>query len=182
VEAGHLVGAELAHAPCRAAEHERAGRNARAGREQGPGADQALVLDGRSVEDDRPDADQAVIADRAAVEDGGMADGHAFADDGRPAPARHVHGRVVLDVRARPDAHPLDVAPHHGVEPEARFGPDGHVTDHHGGVDDEGRGVDRGDPVAERRDQRPGITERCGVCNGRHAPCPPTHRSNEEFS
>src|SRR6185436_12080202 len=86
-----------------------------------------------------------------------VADGHAVAEDRRPAILGDVDGRVVLDVRAGADADALHVAADDGVEPEARVGPDDDVADHDGRSGDPGGGIHARAALAEGCDHGRGI-------------------------
>jgi len=64
------------------------------------------------------------------VEHDAMTDRDAVAEDRRPAVVADVDHRKVLDVRSSTDAHALDVAADHALEPDARLGADLDVADH----------------------------------------------------
>ena len=84
---------------------------------------------------DRPHAHQHLVANRAGVNDGGMAYGDVIAQDTGEV-VRQMQDGVVLDVRVVADDDAVDVAPEHGVAPDARVIAQGHIAQHDGALGD----------------------------------------------
>src|SRR5262249_41674722 len=177
-QAFELVGVERAHPLRRAPEHEGAGRDDGARCQERAGADQALGPDDDGVEHDRPDADETAILDGASAEHGGVPQGDPVAHERRQTAADDVHGGVVLQVAARPDAHVVDVAAHHGVEPEARLRADDDVADHDRGVGNVRRRVDARALASEGDDH--GRAKLLLWTRGGESCTPPIDRPTEE--
>ena len=114
-----------------------------AGRDDGLGSDEALLANRGSVENDRAHADEAFITDGAGVDDGAVADGHPVADETGEI-IREVNHGVVLDVGVMTDDDAVDVAPEHGVVPDAGEISERHITEHD-------RAACEVNPPAERR-------------------------------
>ena len=79
---------------------------------------------------DRAHADERVPADRPAVQDRPVADDHALLDRQRLAEVG-VDDAAVLEVDARPQGDPRQVAAHDGAEPDVHPGREDHVAGHH---------------------------------------------------
>src|SRR6185503_13828781 len=120
---------ELAHAPRRRADDQRAVREHLALGDQRSCADQAVLADDGVAEDRRADADQREVADGAAVHRGSMADRDAAADRARRVGV-DVNDRRVLHVRVVADANVVDVASEHGTEPDIGMAAQEHAADH----------------------------------------------------
>jgi hypothetical protein len=92
--------------------------------DHGAGANLGAALDQRTVEHPGTDAYQRAVFDSAAVEDGSVPDDDALAERQRVGLVGDVEDGTVLDVAARPDADPVDVAAGDGVEPERHLVPE----------------------------------------------------------
>ena len=67
------------------------------------------------------DADQGAVSDLGRMNDGPVPERDVRTDNRRHVAAAYVNRRVVLDVRARADAHAGDIGPHHALEPDRRI-------------------------------------------------------------
>ena len=118
------------------AHEEAAGRYDGAFGDERAGGDDAAGADCCAIEDDTTHADQAAGFDGAAVQDDGVAYGDVVAEDQGICVAHYVEDGSVLNIRARADAHEVDVAAKDGARPYAGMFADDDVADHHGlGVD-----------------------------------------------
>ena len=115
------------------------------------------------------------IAARHRADSANSSPGQAGGDPYGRAVLENANGGMVLHVGARPDANGLDVAPHHGAEPDRRCGADDHVADDDRRVDDEGGGVESRHAAGECGDHRDGDLRRRDV-RGQSRPCPTRER------
>src|SRR4029077_4742113 len=74
--------------------------------------------------------DQGEVMNRARMDYHVMGYRDAIPEDRRNTTAKHMDGRVVLNVYSFSDSNETDIPAHHSVEPDTRLGADVHVSNH----------------------------------------------------
>jgi len=107
-----------------------------------PGGNHSAAFHHRAIQYRRMHPNEAAILQRTGMQHHLMPNGDAGTDDCRPGFPRHMHHRIILDVRARADADMVYVAAHDATEPDAGMIADFDIADNHRPRRDEGGGGD----------------------------------------